>query len=323
MLRAILVFTSMVISVPVSYASAPSYPPPWGFQGQPERRVVQSPVRRHHTRTSRQNRRGGGSAPPASVAKLQADIVSLRRELADIRAEVGRPTPENTVLAPSIALWGLVSRQKPVEKAVEPSILVDLGLPSLSSEPLPAPFPSRLQGVEEADRVRGARAYLVRTATIGLTMARQGPETAIGRLHPDFAVKLADAIKRAREAGLPNCGVFSAYRPPAFGIGGFSNKFNSLHSYGLAADIAGIGSPGSHLAHLWQKIVYDVGLFLPYGPDNHAEWNHTQLISNKVADTRLHRTITSSAPKDLREMWAASGIKNFIPIEAAVLGAAR
>ena len=39
--------------------------------------------------------------------------------------------------------------------------------------------------------------------------------------------------------------MFSAYRPPAFGVGGFSDKFNSLHTYGLAVDMQGIGRPGS------------------------------------------------------------------------------
>jgi hypothetical protein len=39
-----------------------------------------------------------------------------------------------------------------------------------------------------------------------------------------------------------------AYRPPAFGVGGFSDKFNSLHTYGLAVDMRGIGRPGSRSA---------------------------------------------------------------------------
>ena len=36
-----------------------------------------------------------------------------------------------------------------------------------------------------------ARAYLVETASPGYTMTLQGPEVAIGRLHPEFAVRLA------------------------------------------------------------------------------------------------------------------------------------
>jgi len=135
---------------------------------------------------------------------------------------------------------------------------------------------------------------------------------AIGRLHPEFVVKLAAAVKLAREAGLSDAGVFSAYRPPAFGVGGFSDKFNSLHSYGLAADMTGIGEAGSRLAKLWQGIVRRVGLFLPYGPNNRAEFNHTQLVPTKKAPAFLRKTITASAPKDLQQMWLASGVTSYV-----------
>src|SRR5262249_42029949 len=81
--------------------------------------------------------------------------------------------------------------------------------------------------------VENERAYLIETATPGGTMVRQGPDVAIGRLHPEFVMRLAAAIREARDSGLADVGIFSAYRPPAFGVGGFKNKFNSLHSYGL------------------------------------------------------------------------------------------
>src|SRR5215470_17259389 len=71
-----------------------------------------------------------------------------------------------------------------------------------------------------------ARAYLIETTNPGYTMMLQGAELAIGRLHPEFAARLEHAIREARSAGLPSAGVFSAYRPPAFGVGGFSDKFN-------------------------------------------------------------------------------------------------
>jgi hypothetical protein len=89
--------------------------------------------------------------------------------------------------------------------------------------------------------IAAARAYVVETAQPGYTMTRQGPELAVSRLHPEFVVRLASAIREAREAGLAFAGVFSAYRPPAFGVGGFANKFHSLHAYGLAVDLYGIG----------------------------------------------------------------------------------
>jgi len=106
-------------------------------------------------------------------------------------------------------------------------------------------------------------------------------------------VKLAAAIRLAREEGLKQAGLFSAYRPPAFGIGGFRNKFNSLHSYGLAVDMTGIGGAGSASAKLWQTIVGKVGLYLPYGPNNRKEFNHTQLVPTKMASGTLRRTITA------------------------------
>jgi hypothetical protein len=93
-----------------------------------------------------------------------------------------------------------------------------------------------------------ARSYLIQTASPGYTMAKQGVELAIERLHPEFAICLTKALREARDYGL-RAGIFSAYRPPAFGVGGFSDKFNSLHAYGLAV-LYGIGRPGSVEA-LW------------------------------------------------------------------------
>jgi hypothetical protein len=82
----------------------------------------------------------------------------------------------------------------------------------------------------EADETARARAYLIETATPGYTMIRQGSERAIARLHPEFVNRLAAAIAEARGAGLPFAGIFSAYRPPAFGVGGFVDKFHSLRA---------------------------------------------------------------------------------------------
>jgi len=152
-----------------------------------------------------------------------------------------------------------------------------------------------------------ARAYLVETASPGYTMTLQGPEVAIGRLHPEFAVRLEHAIREARSAGLPFAGVFSAYRPPAFGIGGFSDKFNSLHTYGLAVDMRGIGEPGSAEAELWHRIAAKNGVVCPYGPRDRAEWNHCQPTSVKmiVAQNPLRETVSSAGPYDLDSMFEA------------------
>jgi hypothetical protein len=152
-----------------------------------------------------------------------------------------------------------------------------------------------------------ARAYLVETASPGYTMTLQGPEVAIGRLHPEFAVRLEHAIREARSAGLPSASVFSAYRPPAFGVGGFSNKFNSLHTYGLAVDMRGIGEPGSAEAELWHRIAAKNGVVCPYGPRDRAEWNHCQPTSVKmiVAQNPLRETVSSAGPYDLENMFEA------------------
>jgi hypothetical protein len=101
--------------------------------------------------------------------------------------------------------------------------------------------------------------------------------------------------------------VFSAYRPPAFGVGGFSDKFNSLHTYGLAVDMRGIGSPGSPEAQLWHRIAAKNGVVCPYGPRDRAEWNHCQPTSVKIilAQNPLRETVTSAGPLDVESMFEA------------------
>ena len=156
-----------------------------------------------------------------------------------------------------------------------------------------------------SEEIEQARAYVIETASPGYTMSLQGPELAIGRLHPEFVVRLAKAIREARDAGLRFAGVFSAYRPPAFGVGGFSDKFNSLHTYGLAVDMEGIGRPGSPEAQLWHEIAARNGVVCPYGPRNRAEWNHCQPTSVKVilAEHPLRDTVTASGPFNLASMF--------------------
>lgn len=158
----------------------------------------------------------------------------------------------------------------------------------------------------EADETARARAYLVATASPGYTMIRQGPERAIGLLHPAFVNRLAAAIAEARSAGLTFAGIFSAYRPPAFGVGGFVDKFHSLHTYGLAVDITGIGAPGTPSALLWHEIAARHGVICPYGPHNPVEWNHCQPTQVKiiVSDNPLRETVTADGPIDLDSMFA-------------------
>lgn len=172
-------------------------------------------------------------------------------------------------------------------------------------------LPAVPRGEGEPDPLQAlasARGYLVETSTPGGTMARQGPELAIERLHPEFVLRLSDAIKEARIRGLPCAGVFSAYRPPAFGVGGFRDKSASLHAYGLAVDMKCVGRPGSGDARHWHQIARRHGVVCPYGPNNRAEWNHCQPTNLKmvVRGNPLRNTITASGPVDLERMWNAA-----------------
>jgi hypothetical protein len=287
----------------------------------------------HHTQRLRKFaavRHDGGRDAGKDVDKDSKELSSLKKDMLDLRRQVGAVETMRQELSDlKEKIWGptrlplsLSMLPRPQSPAVvEPKSatlkLPDFSIPMRPQAPinpatasLPAVIDERADASLKAkSAVEEAKAYLIDTATPGYTMLRQGVPVAIGRLHPDFIVKLADAVQQARAHGLGNAGVYSAYRPPIFGVGGFSDKFNSLHSYGLAADMTGIGGPGSRAAKLWQAIVAKVGLYLPYGPNNHVEFNHTQLVPTKMAPSFLRGTITASAPKDLHRMWAASGDK--------------
>jgi hypothetical protein len=129
-------------------------------------------------------------------------------------------------------------------------------------------------------------------------------------LHPEFAVRLEHAIREARSVGLMSAAIFSAYRPPAFGVGGFHDKFNSLHTYGLAVDMRGIGAPSFPEAHLWHAIAAKNGVVCPYGPRDWAEWNHCQPTSIKMIrpDNPLRDTVSSAGPLDLESMFEVGNV---------------
>lgn len=200
-------------------------------------------------------------------------------------------------------------------KYVKVLLLVGLSLsPALGSALADEAFPpltiSAKTGCEgqscDADpELQQARDYLIRTARPGGTMVRQGPAVAIERLHPEFAKRLAAAIQAARGAGLDEAGIFSAYRPPVFGIGGFADKFYSLHAYGLAVDMHGIGRPGSPEAQQWHEIAAAHGIVCPYGYRNRAEWNHCQptRLEAVKSENPLRETVAGSGPIDLQRMF--------------------
>ena len=174
---------------------------------------------------------------------------------------------------------------------------------SMTSDPGPADVgPAACVAADlESDQ-----AYLVETARPGSTMRHQGPALAIVRLHPLFVHRLAEAIYEARLVGLSSAGIFSAYRPPIFGVGRFADKFNSLHTYGLAVDMLGIGGPGSSEAKLWYEIAARHGIVCPYGAGNRREWNHCQPTGVKsiMAGNPLRDTVSPRGPIDLNAMFA-------------------
>jgi hypothetical protein len=169
-----------------------------------------------------------------------------------------------------------------------------------------------------------ARDYLVKTARPSGTMTRQGPDLAIERLHPEFAKRLADAIRAARRSGLEEVGIFSAYRPPAFGVGGFADKYYSLHAYGLAVDLYGVGRPGSREAKQWHQIAAGYGIVCPYGYQNRAEWNHCQAthLAAVKSEHPLRKTIAGSGPINLERMFEVGNqfIANVKSAIASVVG---
>lgn len=156
---------------------------------------------------------------------------------------------------------------------------------------------------------------------------RIGVEANIAKLHPVFVMRLALAIEAARNDPticsyrrrikrklyetvsyrcLGRVALFSGYRPPGFGIGGFGDKYQSSHAYGIGGDMRGIGRPGSRETRLWQSIAWKYRIYSPYGPQNRAEWNHVQATGIKTVLRELpalRQTITRDGPIELSRMW--------------------
>jgi hypothetical protein len=244
----------------------------------------------------------------ACAAALAAAVITLPSASDVAPPDASRVSETVTHLLSSDVAPADVSR---VSDAAAPSLSAPSPVPACGSQDAPsADDPACTAATTTPDEIAQARAYLVETASPGYTMTLQGPEVAIGRLHPEFAVRLEHAIREARSAGLPFASIFSAYRPPAFGVGGFSDKFNSLHTYGLAVDMRGIGAPGSAEAQLWHDIAAKNGVVCPYGPRDRAEWNHCQPTSNKMVtrDNPLRETVSSAGPLDLESMFEVGNV---------------
>lgn len=214
------------------------------------------------------------------------------------------------------------AKQKPVAKKPHQNVRSAALSPVKSpqgepKEPSPKadslPVPKVLEGPSFdpfGNIIDGFKKFLEQTSQFiqGNTMQIQGMEKSLGWLEPKFRENLAKAIYQARREGFNKIGVFSAYRQPNLGIGGFGNKFLSCHSYGLAADMSGIGGPGSKQAIRWHQIAKAHGVHGVYGPHHGVEWNHMQAVPQHVcgAYAGLRNTITGAGPKDPEKMWAAA-----------------
>jgi hypothetical protein len=177
-----------------------------------------------------------------------------------------------------------------------------------------------LCSVAKADPSQLARHYLAETATPGGTMLSQGVLNSLDCLNPKFALALAAAIQEARQQ-LPEVGVYSACRPPVLGVGGFQDKHKSLHAYGLAVDMHGIGRPGSQSARYWHNVATSHGLVNPYGYRHGAEWNHYQATRTMAVGSRhpLRNRITARGPIDLPDLWEGQGDMLSRPLRMATL----
>ena len=124
-------------------------------------------------------------------------------------------------------------------------------------------------------------------------------------MNPDFAIKLATAIQTARAHGL-QVGLLSGYREAADHPSSYDEKGWSSHEYGIAADVSGIGAPGSSTAAQWRQIATAAGLYSPYDP-NGGEWNHWQLnpVPLEQAPPLLNALVAAKKTGDPTKMWAA------------------
>jgi hypothetical protein len=133
-------------------------------------------------------------------------------------------------------------------------------------------------------------------------------------LNPQFATRLAAAIKQAQAAGL-NVSLESAFREPGQLTGqgdtssaaGYDAGGNSSHSYGLAVDIHGLDGPNGPITQRWAQIAQANGLNNPYGVGNAKEFNHWQLPSAPLERTPqlLASLKAAKATGDFTNVWNA------------------
>jgi hypothetical protein len=123
--------------------------------------------------------------------------------------------------------------------------------------------------------------------------------------NPAFATPLATAIRQARAAGL-NVGLESGFREPTQTGSAYDAGGNSSHTYGLAADISGLGGANSPAAQQWKAIAEANGLHNPYGIGDKAEFNHWQLPEQPLEKTPqlLAALQQAKASGNMQNVWS-------------------
>lgn len=143
-----------------------------------------------------------------------------------------------------------------------------------------------------------ARAYL---SSLSSHVFRLG-DTSF--LHPDFAVNMANAVQQARSQGLPVT-VQSGYRTNDTTGSGYDASGLSMHGYGAAIDVGGIGGPGSPQAQQWAKIAASNGVYNPYGVNDPKEYNHWQLTPWTLESRPDVQQSIVNAHGDIGKIWNA------------------
>lgn len=158
------------------------------------------------------------------------------------------------------------------------------------------------------DGLADARAYL---NSVSSHQSRVGDTS---NLHPQFALRLANAIKQARAGGL-NVGLESGYRTDDTTGSSYDASGMSLHGKGAAGDVSGIGTPGSPQANQWAAIATQNGLFNPYtggaggGSLNsyraQKEFNHWQLVPWTLESRPDVQSALQASNGDRGKVWGA------------------
>jgi hypothetical protein len=157
-----------------------------------------------------------------------------------------------------------------------------------------------------SDNVDEARAYL---NSLSDHPDRPGDTS---KLHPAYAVAMANAIDTARAAGMP-VRLLSGQREGNVTNSPYDRGGYSSHIYGLASDVEGIGAAGSDTASKWRTIAQQYGLSSPYNPLG-SEWNHWQMGPKLENDPKLLASLQRArATGDTTAMWDAYNVAGVAP----------